>query len=958
MKSFCLLSTFILLYFFAFPQGKEAKVPLLSNPKLRGLTVDTKSEIKPPIFSKASTTSGIYPFIDWFNHPGQQLSDSLWTKSHARIQNSRVVFNALDSNGVVHGGAGNNGDILHSQTFSYYPQNQEAYVLFNYSTGSTWLPTDSLVLRFKTSGGNYVSIWTSDANPAEAMDILINIAELYNYSSVNFDFEFVCYTNLSNTNTQTFLLHHFTLSDKWSLPVYENFYLFDSVRKLPSPAYWMKRQTNTNTNLETGFGNSNTVVFDSYDEFGNVYHNANGLTGNTDTLISHLINLKKFDVADSVYLRFYVKALDNATLNDSLFLEFRNNAGAGLWTRIWNVNGSVKNKFIPVYQLINYGKFRGENFQFRLISKGKYSASDSLKFMVAGVNAGRRRALPFIDDFSGSVLYPDQRNWSTKHTYINNHFPVRPPSVNVATFDALDKNGNAYITGTRYSDTLTSVSINLSSLSASDTGVYLSFWVEPKGLGDSPNQSDSLILEFRNSATNNTAYRNVWKGARSAYPTDTFTLVTIHLDTNWFHDDFQFRFKNVSTKYGNLNHWHLDYVRLDKSGLAAMSYYNDVALSETPGTMITPYTSMPYTHFAVNPAGFLKSSQTIKAFNNAATAKPISWSREIFNPSGARIDTFGSGQGNVIREITAILPGISNLNTAPNSDSTVFSARYTSTTFGSGDNNILSNDTASVVTVFSNYYAYDDGSAENGYAIQNTTGKVALEYNLTKSDTLFGVTMFFNQSVSDVSTRNFDLLVWRNINTNGNGTGEDELGRYSLLSPVYTNSINGFYFYKFVNPIILPAGKFYIGWSQSQIFSLNIGLDENYFAGNSAVNPNMYYFLDDIGVWQQTTLTGALMLRPVIGKWLDPPVSVGTVYAKEEPSLSVYPNPAQDYIYIKGWSDKPYTICLLDISGRTVVQPMLVKDKLDLPELPAGMYFVHVIDDKGINRVKKILIQR
>ncbi|NMB71266.1 MAG: hypothetical protein GYA22_03860, partial [Bacteroidales bacterium] len=87
--------------------------------------------------------------------------------------------------------------------------------------------------------------------------------------------------------------------------------------------------------------------------------------------------------------------------------------------------------------------------------------------------------LPFYDDFSRFPLpcYPDQSLWSDSLVYINNSYPVNPPSVGVATFDAVNAQGNLYPNaGTRpfYADALTSRPINLK-YSPSDN-IYLSFY--------------------------------------------------------------------------------------------------------------------------------------------------------------------------------------------------------------------------------------------------------------------------------------------------------------------------------------------------------------------------------------------------------------------------------------------------------------------------------------------------
>ncbi len=92
--------------------------------------------------------------------------------------------------------------------------------------------------------------------------------------------------------------------------------------------------------------------------------------------------------------------------------------------------------------------------------------------------------LPFFDDFSAAKVYPDAARWTNHAVFVNPDFPVDPPSINVATFDGLDPQGNAYegINGNIFgaADTLTSQAINLSSFDPSDS-LVLSFFYQAQG---------------------------------------------------------------------------------------------------------------------------------------------------------------------------------------------------------------------------------------------------------------------------------------------------------------------------------------------------------------------------------------------------------------------------------------------------------------------------------------------
>src|ERR1035437_3854757 len=72
--------------------------------------------------------------------------------------------------------------------------------------------------------------------------------------------------------------------------------------------------------------------------------------------------------------------------------------------------------------------------------------------------------LPFFDDFARPGIFPYQPFWADQNVFINNTFCIKPPSINVATFDALGSNGLLHTNASSSefaSDTLTSQPFNL-----------------------------------------------------------------------------------------------------------------------------------------------------------------------------------------------------------------------------------------------------------------------------------------------------------------------------------------------------------------------------------------------------------------------------------------------------------------------------------------------------------------
>ena len=934
-------------------QGGEEKIPLTHNPRLAEAaqnTIEPVRQLIPKVRLGKTAQSNRFPLIDRFRGTTGELNDSFWTLKNVKTVDGAAVFNAQDASGSTYnGGSGVSGltDVLLSQNIDITSSNGQLYIAFAYQTGSTWQSGDSLTLELVTSSGNYQTIWTSPNNSIPRVDVRIPI-DYNTYQSYNFTFRFRCYTTALSSNTETFLLYTVVLADKLALPFHENFTSGGVDSLFPLKQYWQQAQTGLNGTL--GLPGTKVVVFDKFATDSSIYSN----NGFADTLHSQPIDLTKFALSDSVYLRFLYQSMPAADNTDSLVLEFLNNVGD--WIRVWQTGANAGANFNTYVRQINSGRFRHANFQFRLINKCDYSVNDTLQFIATGFNIGNKLSLPFIEDFSTSTLFPSTKLWMDKSVYINNDFAVGQPSVNVATFDGLDYRGNPYGSGRGYLDTLTSRSINLSGLIRTDS-VYLSFFIEPQGLGEKPNSSDSLILEFRNDRLYSDAWQTVWSTTSALYPVDTFTQISFFVDSAYLHDDFQFRFKNIGSKTGNLDNWHVDYIRMDRGRRPNESYF-DFALTNNPPSLLTPYSSMPHKQFIISPGAHTNSNQILNLKNNNTGPNPLNFARSVFEPAGARLDSFANSLGNVAGGTIAKASVTSTvaLTTAATADSLVFTSRYYVNSNNTADN-ISANDTLSIKTIFSNYYAYDDGTAESGYGVKNKSGAVALGYTLDAPDTLLGVSLFFNQSSTDVSFQKFNIVVWSAIGTNGNGTGETPLKKVFQSRPSYMNKRNGFYYLQFDQPLFLPAGLFYIGWEQTEIFNLNVGIDENYFQNGTRINPNMYFKIDEVGIWERTQLTGALMIRPIVGKWLTPPVGLAQEPESTKLTVSVYPNPASSYIHIQLATDEQPYVELMDLTGKVLMAETISQNQLHLPSLSEGMYLVKVTQQStGQTAIQKLLI--
>lgn len=569
------------------------------------------------------------------------------------------------------------------------------------------------------------------------------------------------------------------------------------------------------------------------------------------------------------------------------------------------------------------------------------------------------------------VYQPDGGTlWLDNYAFLNSTYPIYPPSVGVATLDGVDENGMPYdfSTGLPYgvADHLTSKPINLDVYEPSDS-LYLSFYYQAQGRGNAPEQNDSLILQFRSSTLD---WTNIWNAEGDELPADSmFKQVMIPVtDTVWFENDFQFRFRNYSTLSGNVDHWHIDYVRFSNARHYQDTVYEDVAYVYPAYSLLNKFQSMPWSHFLVDPAFFMNDTLLLTFHNNLNAVKNTGYRWKVFDESNTEIFDKNGGSKNYSADVFCQNVGTQCDNTDPLPMSPDFAFTFPDNgndsanfeiiaSLATNPDNIKDNDTLHYTQVFHNYYAYDDGTAENGYGleIQAPIGvsMAAYRFNMIKGDTLRGVRFYFNPQLDDVSQKLFTLMVWT-----GNETPETVIYQNDSLSPAYSPGLNYFRTYTINDTILeLQAGNFFVGWMQTENYRMNVGFDRNLNA-----NENMFYNILG-GGWLQSQLPGAWMIRPVFSSDTLPP----DVFSIEENSVmsefTIFPNPASDEVYIVAMNEtgnsNDYFVNIFNSTGSVVKQVSSLPRSVNISELAPGFYFIN-IQNKETQEQKtyKLIISR
>jgi hypothetical protein len=487
----------------------------------------------------------------------------------------------------------------------------------------------------------------------------------------------------------------------------------------------------------------------------------------------------------------------------------------------------------------------------------------------------------------------------------------------------------------------------------------LSFFYQPNGYGYHLNGEDSIRLWLKAA---NGIWFQVWSKGGVSTSQDFKQVVIPIRDANFLHSGFQFMFTTYTRQVGNANHWHIDYVFLDEKRKVNEAYYDDYAIQGQPASLLKTFWSMPYSHFSLNPskhqedAVYFRVSNRFNIDKNIQPSNTVTSNGDILAQTGGSLNQKNLGGENSLEfslpkyDITGLSgpdPIVINRRISVKEDSKV------------NLNPFRVNDTIRATQHFYDYYAYDDGSAERGFGFdQNTNpsnieGQIAYGFDLAKEDTLYAIGTFFNQAVYDVSRRRFKLRIWQSL-AGIDGASQDLLLFESEdLTPVYSlaNGQRTFTPYYLDTTLILPAGKFYIGWFQSEMYNLNVGWDMNF--GNARdpnkKNPNLY--AKSVGGWSNDVPQGTLMMRPHFGSERELYASVYSPVASES-HPKIYPNPAREIVHLGGLYDD---IRLFSLSGVEVLSASDT-DELNLQGLTPGIYYLKRANKEYEQIVSKLVI--
>lgn len=606
-------------------------------------------------------------------------------------------------------------------------------------------------------------------------------------------------------------------------------------------------------------------------------------------------------------------------------------------------------------------------------------------------------SLPFFEDFSKPLagLYADTIRWEDSYSvWVNDGMAIRPPTINVATFDGLDSAGRAYSSNdillTGYADKLTSRPIDLGegALAAAErSSVYLSFFYQWQGNVEAPDERDFLQLEFK------TAQDNGWVPVMTLFPKEDADR-TVFYDTilqvsgdEYFHDHFQFRFRSYGRLSGPYDTWHLDYIYLNRGRDINDLSFPDRAIASQLGPLFGEYRAIPRWHLFSNEQF---SPPTFEIRNMKNMEASVNFRTEGFFSSTNRETGTTTTHQEVISKATPInitdnvlyarehrtvrmdtLPDIGNTQqfpADPGIDSTLVRLTIALQTRdnmpfnkvppiepdSTGDYTenyrpirFTTNDTISADYVLSSYYAYDDGVAEYAAGLIGPGNLVAYAFEIDtsyalKQDTLVGFDIYF-PPYAITSNQTVDFFIYHD----DNGM-PGELWLRIPSKRVLRKGINEFQRIEFLPALLIDEKRFYIGWREPVAGDVVVGLDISNDTGEKI-------FVNTTGSWYQNEdVTGSLMLRPVFGSGI---VDVRVGIGRPEAALSVYPNPTHGIFFIEGHIRdlKIVTLTGEQVPFRSTTDARRTEIRMDT-ETP-GMYLLRYYEGETV-RTRKIILRR
>lgn len=541
--------------------------------------------------------------------------------------------------------------------------------------------------------------------------------------------------------------------------------------------------------------------------------------------------------------------------------------------------------------------------------------------------------LPFWDDFSSAGIDPTK--WVSQGASHSFTVGISAVSLGVALLDGVDENGRPYSREELQqgeADELISLPINLAGIpSVEENTVFLSFYWQAGGKGEMPDENDRLTLQFLSPTGE---WIEVWsQNGGENQVNNIFRPVSIQVRPEFFHSQFQFRFRNRGRLSGPFDSWLLDYVFLNKRRAANNLVIEDRTLTQVNQRPLGKFGAVPVSELQLQPTLWQRTGNEFNNLNNRFRA--MEFSIELQNNS------------QLIKRINANTP----FNPVPLAlERRVFSSNEFGsisppstetdlelvTYLSSGDNfffelvqgdtlffpqvDFRKNDTVRTLIPIRDFYAYDNGSVDYSAGINQRGGMLVNRYEANGQVFLKGISINFTNPAQ--VGRGLDLMVWKDLDS-------APIHVQEIFIPE-KNNLESFAYFEIEKNIPIQ-GEFYIGFAQFTNDFIFVGLDKSFDNGQEV-------FFNVSGSWQQNKeVSGSLMIRPHFSQ-----TGIQAEKTGDSFEVRVYPNPVTDRLFVEGTLD---SVQIFDSFGRAINLPqesLREGHQLDFTGQRKGIYLIKI----------------
>ncbi|NMM49296.1 T9SS type A sorting domain-containing protein [Marinigracilibium pacificum] len=554
--------------------------------------------------------------------------------------------------------------------------------------------------------------------------------------------------------------------------------------------------------------------------------------------------------------------------------------------------------------------------------------------------------IPFFDDFSDHKEGFKKELWyNYENVNLDKNAGSNIPSLGAVRLDGTKAGGIAYSNANidGYADVITSNIIDLSIVPLNQRdSTYLGFYFQKKGLGEIPDNEDSLIVQM---LSQNMIWHNVlgFSGA-DINEIDTFIYASVKIPDSLFHEKFMFRFINYGNLSGPYDVWNIDYVTLMSSQDGMEGDYPDRTLVSTPKNLFEGYFSYPLDHIKKDlPSN--SAPNGVFGKNLSSSIRVVEYGMNILDAkSGSLIetlqqqivkDTLFSQLGQKLYYSVQAKPAskITDYISAYEGDSLFLEGFFYSQPddfFVEGSLDYRINDTTSIIYPFIDYYAYDDHSPENGAETIGSGSQVAIQYVIDQPDTLTAIDIYFLGRPGQLVVP----YISKDLGNNKNSRSD------AVRLPIDGSPAR----YK-IDPILIED-TVYIGFQKFIDAGIPVGLDKDIDSGDK-----LFYNID--GFWiKNSNITGSIMIRPVFGK-----IDIITgINDKLKNEVSIYPIPSKGSIKL---TENVYNWSIYNINGQFISGNDEYKkgNEIILQNATEGIYIFQGFDNNN-NPIKlKFIIQ-